>query len=380
MPSTSKNQQIAAAIALKAKKEGKKPEAGTASAQMAKMSKKDLEKFAGTKHKGLPKKKKKVNEAWGQKMELYVDIIYRWLEKKGLSQSEIDDVLNDPKSIEIIQSAESHGINPIIAAKEINIWEILTESLQGKEDPIYRIFFDEYLPEKGFFDSRFSDDIDIDPRRDSNAEEKILNDFSKYLEQEHYDIWDPALDTTLYKDIVHEFMTANESINEEVNFERGKDPMRAMDLGIFYEKWRKDHDGKILFTYTFYLMDPMGNKKTYWVHLYYSSKNESQRADTVYFDGERLIGGWGFSGTSHSLGNMQNKPSNMFTKEEATFWDNPEYFNKNTIDQLTDPKKAKKWFAQTTEEWFESTFEELMRGWFNSGVCRVDHSELKFKG
>jgi hypothetical protein len=168
-------------------------------------------------------------------------------------------------------------------------------------------------------------------------------------------------------------------VNEAIDFQRGQDPKRAMDIGIFYDKWRKDHDGKILFTYFFYLLDPMGNKKTYWVHLYYSTKNESQRADTVYFDGERLIGGWGFTGTSFSLGNMQNKPSNMFNKEEASFWDDPKVFNK-IIDRLEDSKKAKSWFIEMTEEWFESTFEEMMGGWFQSGVCRVDHTELKFKG
>ena len=46
MPSVSKNQQIAAAIALKAKEEGKSPKKGTASAQMAKMSQDELKKFA----------------------------------------------------------------------------------------------------------------------------------------------------------------------------------------------------------------------------------------------------------------------------------------------------------------------------------------------
>jgi hypothetical protein len=170
-------------------------------------------------------------------------------------------------------------------------------------------------------------------------------------------------------------------VNEAIDFQRGQDPKRAMDIGIFYQKWRTDHDGKILFTCFFYLLDPMGNKKTYWVHLYYSTKNESQRADTVYFDGERLIGGWGFSGTSFAISNMQNKPADrMFNKDEATFWDNPEYFNKNTIDQLTDSKKAKKWFDEMTGEWFETPFLEMMSGWFKSGVCKVDHAELKFKG
>jgi len=219
MPSVSKNQQIAAAIALKAKKEGKEAEAGTASAQMAKMSKKELEKFAKTKHKGLPKrkaKKKKVNEAWGQKLDIYVDIIYRWLEHRGYSESEIDDILNDPKSINTIESAEAHGINPILAAKELKIGEILTESInEHAQDPISAIFFNEYLPDKGFFVNRFSHEADIDIDRDPTALEKIINDFSKFMEEEHYDIWNPSLEATKYKEIVQKFLSgnANESLN-----------------------------------------------------------------------------------------------------------------------------------------------------------------------
>lgn len=53
----SRSQQAAAGIALKAKREGKKPKKGTASAAMADMSTAELEKFARTKHKGLPKHK-----------------------------------------------------------------------------------------------------------------------------------------------------------------------------------------------------------------------------------------------------------------------------------------------------------------------------------
>ena len=53
----SKAQQQAAGAALAAKRAGKKPAKGP-SAAMAKMSTKELEKFAGTKHKGLPKHKK----------------------------------------------------------------------------------------------------------------------------------------------------------------------------------------------------------------------------------------------------------------------------------------------------------------------------------
>ena len=81
MPSTSQSQQQAAGIAL-AVKRGKRPKSSLygASKNMYKMSVEDLEKFARTKHKGLPKrkrKKKKVNEAWGRKIEIYLDIVYR---------------------------------------------------------------------------------------------------------------------------------------------------------------------------------------------------------------------------------------------------------------------------------------------------------------
>ena len=55
--SVSKAQQQAAGIALAAKRKGDKPKGKGAAAQMAKMSTKELEKFAGTKHKGLPKHK-----------------------------------------------------------------------------------------------------------------------------------------------------------------------------------------------------------------------------------------------------------------------------------------------------------------------------------
>lgn len=52
-------QQQAAGVALSAKRAGKKPSGEGAAAQMADMSKKELEKLASTKHAGLPKKKKK---------------------------------------------------------------------------------------------------------------------------------------------------------------------------------------------------------------------------------------------------------------------------------------------------------------------------------
>jgi len=58
----SKAQQQAAGIALAAKRAGKKPAGKGAASEMSKMPEKELEKFAKTKHKGLPKKKEKAEE------------------------------------------------------------------------------------------------------------------------------------------------------------------------------------------------------------------------------------------------------------------------------------------------------------------------------
>ena len=138
-PASSKIQQQAAAIALQVKK-GSRPKSDLygASKQMYKMSKEDLEKFAKTKHKGLPKrkdKKKKVNEAWGQKLDVYLDIIQRWFERQGYSEDEIETILNDPDNIEMIQGAEAHGINPIVVAKDLKTTdiEVVDESLNIEE-------------------------------------------------------------------------------------------------------------------------------------------------------------------------------------------------------------------------------------------------------
>lgn len=68
----SKSQQQAAGIALAAKKAGKKPAGKGAAAEMSKMPKKELEKFAGTKHKGLPKKVKE-NTEWNNPLDQFVN-------------------------------------------------------------------------------------------------------------------------------------------------------------------------------------------------------------------------------------------------------------------------------------------------------------------
>ena len=78
--SVSKSQQRAAGIALAAKKGNiPKSELQGASKEMMKMSKKDLEDFAKTKHKGLPNKKK--NESASIKDMLYAKLAEYELKK-----------------------------------------------------------------------------------------------------------------------------------------------------------------------------------------------------------------------------------------------------------------------------------------------------------
>jgi hypothetical protein len=92
----SKSQQKAAGIALAAKKAGKKPEGKGAAAEMAKMSTKELKKFAGTKHKGLPDKKNEsvIREGAEESAELVmaakdmVDRITGWMEDTAEMQTQ----------------------------------------------------------------------------------------------------------------------------------------------------------------------------------------------------------------------------------------------------------------------------------------------------
>jgi hypothetical protein len=103
----SKAQQQAAGIALAARRKGETPSGKGAAAEMSKMSMKELEKFAGTKHKNLPAKKDESVETGEDMTKLQegeiqqaqsivtaktmVDRVGRWIEE--LSGMENDTLL-----------------------------------------------------------------------------------------------------------------------------------------------------------------------------------------------------------------------------------------------------------------------------------------------
>jgi hypothetical protein len=109
----SKSQQQAAGIALAARRKGETPSGKGAAAEMSKMSMKELEKFAGTKHKNLPAKKDESVETGDDMTKLQegevqqasaivtaktmVDRVSRWIEE--LSGMENDTLLQLGDSI-----------------------------------------------------------------------------------------------------------------------------------------------------------------------------------------------------------------------------------------------------------------------------------------
>jgi hypothetical protein len=143
----SKSQQQAAGIALAAKRKGETPPGKGAAAQMAKMSTKELEKYAGTKHKGLPDKKDesvdqgedmtKLQEGEIQQAsaivtaKTMVDRVGRWIEE--LSGMENDTLLQLGDSIrdEIGQEQAKAFIEAVAPA----IQQAL-ETLKGTRDSL----------------------------------------------------------------------------------------------------------------------------------------------------------------------------------------------------------------------------------------------------
>jgi hypothetical protein len=143
----SKAQQQAAGIALAAKRKGETPPGKGAAAEMAKMSTKELEKYAGTKHKNLPAKKDesvdqgedmtKLQEGEIQQAsaivtaKTMVDRVGRWIEE--LSGMENDTLLQLGDSIrdEIGQEQAKSFIEAVAPA----IQQAL-ETLKGTRDSL----------------------------------------------------------------------------------------------------------------------------------------------------------------------------------------------------------------------------------------------------
>lgn len=165
--------------------------------------------------------------------------------------------------------------------------------------------------------------------------------------------------------LVHEYLN-------ETHFERGKDPKKSMDIGMFYDIWRKDHLNKPILKINYLLTDPYENKKTYSVQVIYTQKY----GDTLEFGNEILRGNWMGAGPVFALANMQNKPYRYFG-EETTFWEDhlKHQFNKEIIDNCNKEHVNELLVYLSREFLDEDDFDEQMRKWFATGVMTVH--ELK---
>lgn len=122
----SQSQQQAAGIALKHKREGSKPEPGSASAEMMSMSIAELEKIAGTKHKGLPDKKDEsiVREGAEDEAELVmaakdmVNKLTSWMEDTAEMQTESMLELADAIRDEMSQEQSQQFVDTVKPALE----------------------------------------------------------------------------------------------------------------------------------------------------------------------------------------------------------------------------------------------------------------------
>ncbi|HPI82162.1 MAG TPA: hypothetical protein PK122_02950 [Candidatus Paceibacterota bacterium] len=159
-------------------------------------------------------------------------------------------------------------------------------------------------------------------------------------------------------------------VRESIDFQRGQDPRRAMGIGQA-AIWRENHADKPFAQITFFLKDPMGNKKRYVATLFYGPDYEGSE-DSIWWGRGRLISAWQGSGGISSVGNMQNKPVQFFEgdDEERMMWNNPDEFSKRVINPLLD-NRVKEVIDHITEEWWEGNFEDQLREWFSTGVMTV---------
>ena len=201
-PSVSRVQQQAMAIAYAAKT-GKIPASKLkgASKNMAKMKPGDLKDFASTKHKGLPKR------------------VHKKKTKKLVAES-INEFISYPR------------LGNTYRNEETTVME--DDALEFAAD----VFFNEYLPTKGF-----TGNYDF-PNTSNEEIESIVADFSTYMEQNYHKEWDPKYDRTLYKEIVQDFLKdphiklmKAKTILEVLDFDRSQtDPLRKMGIGVAYQE------------------------------------------------------------------------------------------------------------------------------------------------
>jgi hypothetical protein len=216
------------------------------------------------------------------------------------------------------------------------------------------------------------------------AKDMTKKSVKKYASTEHKDIQEKSESlisgqTPLVSESLEKFLSPEtRDIMESIDFQRGADPKRSMGIGKAYEIWRKKYNNEPFIKVTFFLKDPMGNKKRYVVNLMYERNYDERPNDSVWWSSGRLISAWQGRGGLFAPRNMQNKPHNFFEGDpnERMLWNAPEIFNKEVIDPVLD-ERPKVVIDKIIEEWWEDDFETLLEGWFKTGVMTLFNTKYE---
>ena len=131
MPAKSVAQQQAAGAALAAKEKGSASDLKGASKEMAKMSKKELEKIASTKHKGLPKKKKKLKEGVEEGDDM------------PMQEADMPTIANN-LTFWVVEKPQTEQDDPMTLFHESNPFAFARQVMGGlREDQVHGFYLDE---------------------------------------------------------------------------------------------------------------------------------------------------------------------------------------------------------------------------------------------
>ena len=164
-------------------------------------------------------------------------------------------------------------------------------------------------------------------------------------------------------------------VREYIEFEQGKDPKRAMGIGKFYEIWRDEHQDQPIIKITANLSRFGTDEALIEVLLYYKRDTRVKRGIEI---SEDIL-----SFEENKMGAVGLKPENYFPEpDEYISYDNPESFNKEIIDILSDQgdNGARKIIEEYISEWWEDErgLDQILREWVKSAAWSVDDVEVEY--
>ena len=167
-------------------------------------------------------------------LDTYLTIIWRWLEGKGLTEIEIDNILNQPDIIDEIQHGFDARRNPIEIAKEIDYDSIL----QVSESMNYERNLEPHRAMKiGWIHTlKEGDRVKLLANEEENWEEERGEVIGLDIDR---DVIMVKVDSEFlngpgddgFREVTQDQIARETLIRENIEFERGLEPNKAMGIG-----------------------------------------------------------------------------------------------------------------------------------------------------